>query len=43
MNAGELFDRLDILSSTVANRDARIPALTHAILDLGTLAAQPTL
>jgi prefoldin subunit 5 len=33
-------NRLDILSSTVANLDSRIPAPTKAILDFGTLAAQ---
>jgi SMC interacting uncharacterized protein involved in chromosome segregation len=31
-------NRLDILSSTVANIDSRLPALTKAILDFGSLA-----
>jgi SMC interacting uncharacterized protein involved in chromosome segregation len=33
-------NRLDILSSTVANVDSRLPALTKAILDFGSLATQ---
>jgi hypothetical protein len=33
-------NRLDILSSTVANLDSRLPALTKAILDFGSLSAQ---
>jgi hypothetical protein len=33
-------NRLDILSSTVANLDSRLPPLTKAILDFGSLAAQ---
>jgi hypothetical protein len=32
--------RLDILSSTVANLDSRLPALTKAILDFGSLSAR---
>ena len=33
-------NRLDVLASTLASRDARQPALTKAILDFGSLAAQ---
>ena len=33
-------NRLDILSSTVANLDSRLPALTKAILDFGSLSSQ---
>ena len=33
-------NRLDILSSTVASLDSRLPALTKAILDFGSLSAQ---
>ena len=29
-------NRLDILSSTIANVDSRLPALTKAILDFGS-------
>jgi len=33
-------NRLDILASTVANIDSRLPALTKAILDFGSLSTQ---
>ena len=33
-------NRLDVLASTLASLDARQPALTKAILDFGSLAAQ---
>jgi hypothetical protein len=32
--------RLDILSSTVANLDSRLPPLTKALLDFGSLSAK---
>jgi prefoldin subunit 5 len=33
-------NRLDMLASTVANIDSRLPALTKAILDFGSLSTQ---
>lgn len=35
-------NRLDILSSTVANIDSRLPPLTKAILDFGSLSTPHT-
>lgn len=36
----QTIENRDILSSTVANIDSRLPALTKAILDFGSLSAQ---